>query len=277
MKFAIVFSAENKRVAGLDPDQSSPYEKMAIGLAYSIREHLPDVDVYCGNFTNNKLSATARIWFKKLKINYIEELIFNDIGADQSFMFLRTFTKDYFAKTLLDKYDYLLYLDVDVVLLGKPQFDFDPTQPLVLVDTMPQWVLNYHRQYLKDLNGPLYYNWIDIVNQHNKYIFDLDYTDSYVLHKHNADVLMSNRITDSTLPRIEQHIGGYHCLKPITPEHTFYHYDNFGEEGTLYSIEPMHPEQYKKYINFFKQALNIKFSSDTDRTGHWDRIAEEFK
>lgn len=275
MKTAIVFSAENKQenLIGRSVDSSSPFEKMAIGLAHSIREHDTDTDVYCGNFTNNKLSPLARIWFSRLKVNYIEDTVFNDIGKDHSFMFLRTFTKKYFTNMLLNKYDYLIYLDIDVLMLAPITFDFDPTAPIALVDTMPQWTINYHKQFLKDLTGPLYYNWIDIINQHNKFVFDLDFTDPYILTAHNADVQMSSRINNSQLAKIEQNIGGYHCLKPIRPNSMLYHYDSLGPAGSLQNLKLYYPTVYTKYLDLFTNTLNTTVNNQEN---YWENIAKEY-
>jgi hypothetical protein len=275
MKYAIVFSAENKveNLVGTSVDNSSPFEKMAIGLAYSIRQHMPDIDVYCGNFTNNKLSSLARLWFAKLKVKYVEDTVFNNIGPDQSFMFLRTFTKDYFAKQLLDSYDYIVYLDIDVLMLQPLTFDFDPSSKLVLVDTMPQWTVNYHSRFLKDLNGPLYYNWIEIINHNNKFVFDLDFTDPYVLTAHNTDVLVSNAINSSDLQIIEQYIGGYHCLKPINRDSLLYHYDSLGPAGSLQNLKYYHAADYKKYLELFENTLNTEVNN---QEGYWENIAKEY-
>lgn len=275
MKYAIVFSTENKaeNLIGHSVDQSSHFEKMAIGLAYSIRQHDRDVDVYCGNFTNNTLSSLARLWFAKLKVKYVQDTVFDNIGKDDSFMFLRTFTKDYFAKLLLDQYDYIIYLDVDVVLLKPLTFDFDPSSSLALVDTMPQWTVNYHSRFLKDLTGPLYYNWIEIVNQHNKFAFDLNWSDPYVLTAHNADVLVSNSLSSSNLRIIEQYIGGYHCLKPVNKDSILYHYDSLGVAGSLHNIKETHPEQYEKYVSFFVDTLNTTI---TNQPNYWENIAKEY-
>jgi hypothetical protein len=245
---------------------------MSIALACSIRDYLPDIDIYCGTFTNPVTSYT-RLWFHRLKVKYIEDLIFKDLPPDNPKMFLRTFTKDYFAKKLLDQYDYLIYLDVDVLMLGIPNFDFDPTSPMVLVDTMPTWIVNFHRRYLDDLEESLYYNWIEIINQHNKKIFDLDYKDPYVLDIHNADVIISNRINSSNLTLIEQNIGGYHCAKISKPTHVFYHYDSLGDAGSLHNIESTHPFQYQKYLKLFEETLNIRVTSTV---GYWEKVAKEY-
>jgi len=273
MKYAIVFSAENKVVLDqLDSNASSPYEKMAIGLAYSIRQHHTDVDVYCGNFTNNKLSKYAQQWFSKLDVNYVEDIVFNNIGSDDSFCFLRTFCKDYFAKTLLDTYDYLIYLDLDVIQLNPIKFDFDPTQPMVLKETMPQWTVNYHKEFLTGLDGPLCYNWVEIINKHNCHLFSMDWNNPEMLIKHNSDVILSNRILKTNLPVIEQDIGGYHFFKPVKQDSIFYHYDSLGPAGSLPNIKLLFPSAYQKYVFFFERLLNIKVNNQEN---YWEDLAKD--
>ena len=114
-KFAIVFSVENKS----HDNSFCSYQKMAVGLAYSIRQYEKDIDIYCGDFTNNKINKEALYWLDKFNVKYVNETFFNNIGKNDSFCFLRTFCKNYFAKTILDNYDFLIYLDVDVVQFNK--------------------------------------------------------------------------------------------------------------------------------------------------------------
>jgi hypothetical protein len=272
-KFAIVFSYENKAENTVDVTLSTAHEKMAMGLSYSIRQHMPDIDVYCGSFTNHRISEYAKPWFKKYNINLVEELLFTDIGKLDSYMFLRTFTKDYFAKRLLDKYDYIIYLDIDVIMLAPISFTFNPTSPIILTETMPDWITRWHSKHLTDFTGNLYYNWVDIINSHNSYIFNLDFTDPYVLTEHNADKLVSNRIDASSLEKIEQDIGGYHtCFKPPKPYHLFYHYDSFSEAGSLYALKKTHPLEYKKYFGLFEHVLNTPIRN---KEGYWEEIKND--
>ena len=234
---------------------------------------MPDVDVYCGNFTNNKLSDSAKNWFNKYNVNVIDEQKFYDIGPQDSYMFLRTFTKDFFAKKLLDDYDYIVCLDVDVIALKPFEFDFNPLSPIVLVQTIPQWGRNYHAEHLVDFTGNLYYNWVDIINQHNRYIFELDWTDPYVLHKHNADKITSNKIDQSCLTIMEQDIGGYHCLTHLKQHHLMYHYDAFKESGSLYNLKPLFFNDYQKYMRILKTILNVDV---TNQEGYWENIIKEY-
>lgn len=266
--FAIVFSYENKTV--LETIVNTDHEKMAMALAFSIRQHMPAVPVFCGSFTNNTPSDVGRRWFTKYNVNLLEELIFDDIGKSDGYMFLRTFTKDYFAKKLLSNYDFLLYLDIDVLALRPFEFPFDPSGPMVLTEKMPNWIKKWHLHHLDDFEGNLYYNWIEIINTHNSYLFDLDFTDPYVTKNHNADKIVSTNIDNSDLEIIDQNIGGYHpCLKPPAQSQICYHYDSLGQEGSLHAIKDTHPAEYQKYMMLFKDILNTKISN---QPGYWENI-----
>ena len=245
---------------------------MAMLLAHSIRQHMPKIDVYCGSFTNHQPSKLAIDWFKNCNVNLIQDPVFNNIGEDDSYTFLRTFTKDYFAKKLLGQYDFLVYLDIDAVLLKPLSFDFNPMSPMVLVEPMPDWILKFHAQHLVGFTGNLYYNWISIINGYNEHLYSLDFNNPQVLYQHTADKMVSNNIDNSNLSIIEQHMGGYHCFKPLTQDHQLYHYDAFAEDGTFTAIEKVYPKTYQKYRFIVEHVLNIKINN---KPGYWESIRDE--
>jgi len=274
--FAIIFSAENRRHWEQDQgDNITLYEKMAVGLADSIRQHMPDVDVYCGSFTHHILSDWAKSHLAKYRITVCEDLIFNDLRPATYNLFLRNFTKHYFAKKLLDTYDYLVYIDIDAIVLRPFEFSFDPTSPIVVVDTMPEWAKAHQSQFTNlPLNSTLFYLWFDIVNAHNAYLFELDYFDDSILYDHNLDVIISDRILGSNLTIIEQDFGGYHCFKPPKATDLAYHYDGLTSEGSLYMIKDTHPVIYKKYVLFFEKVLNAVIENEQ---GKWEKIKADFE
>ena len=235
---------------------------MAVGLAYSIRQYEKDIDIYCGDFTNNKINKEALYWLDKFNVKYVNETFFNNIGKNDSFCFLRTFCKNYFAKTILDNYDFLIYLDVDVVQFNKINFNFDPVSPMVLVHTMPNWVKKYHSSYLSELKGFLYYNWVDIINNHNKHLYEIDWSDPKNLVNHNSDVIFSNKIIETKLNVIEQNFGSYHEDFKPNDKTIFHHYDDLGESGSLYLLEEIDSLKYKKIVMFFENILKIKVENN---------------
>jgi len=275
LNYAIIFSVENKQGADVEigADGSSGYEKMAIGLAYTIRLQMPEVDVYCGSFTNNQLSNEAQKHFNNLNVKIISTNDFLNLGKDDSYMFLRTYTKDFFAKKILKNYDFLLYVDVDTVFLNPVNFNFDPTEKIILTETMPNWVKNYHKEFLQGFHGNLYYNWVDIINHHNSHIFDFNWNEDEIKLHHMADRLVSERIAKSNLTKIEQNFGGYHFIKELNKDSIIYHYDSFDSSGSLYNLKKYHSLNYRKYLFIFEKILDVKINNQEN---YWENLSLEF-
>lgn len=263
-KFSIIFTTENRNL-------ESELEKMSVVLANSIRTTMPDIDVYCGVFTDNTLSPAIVTHLKNLNVKIINDNIFYNVKKDN--LFLRPFCQKYFAEKLLDQYEYLVYIDVDCIFLKPLTFDFDPTGPIVLVDHIPQWVKSFESTYTKVTNDILYYNWISIVNRHNKHIFDLDYTNPNVLFEKNADIAISKSIENSSLEKIQQTIGAYHCLHPVTLDTQVIHYDDFMEDGSLLNLRPLYLNTYIKYKLLIENVLGVKIRNVE---GYWEKIKDMY-
>lgn len=275
-KFAFIFSLENKCdvVTGrnsIKNSDSSVAEKMAIVLAKSIREHHPTVDIYCGSYTSHRLSLLARAWLENIGVKIHENVIFKNTHLFYNTMFLRSYTKHYFGK-LLDQYDYLIYMDIDSLLLKPVKFNFDPREPIVVVDSMPEWVKNFQRTYTNIPEGNLYYNWMDVINSHNVEIYNLDYSKKMLL-EHNADIEVTRRIDSSNLKIIDQDFGGYACFKPVNKNSIAYHYDEVGAEGTFFNLKDSHPDIFLKYKLIFERVFGIEVK---DNTGYWEKIMKEY-
>jgi hypothetical protein len=263
-KFSIIFTTENRNL-------ESELEKMSVVLATSIRTTMPDVDIYCGVFTDNKLSYNIVSHLENLNVKIINDNIFYNVKTDN--LFLRPFCQKYFAEKLLDQYEYLVYIDVDCIFLKPLEFNFDPTEPIVLVDHMPKWVKAFESTYTKVTNDALYYNWISIVNNHNKHIFDLDYTDPNILFEKNADIAISKSIENSSLEKIQQTIGAYHCLHPVTLDTQVIHYDDFMEDGSLLNLRPLYLNTYIKYKLLIENVLGVKIRNVD---GYWEKIKDMY-
>ena len=267
-KFAIVFSVENK---GQGPFVD--FEKMAVVLATSIRNCMPSVDSYCGVFTQRYISPSVENHLARLNVNLIYDNLFNSNTRPVD-LFLRSFTKHYFANKLLDQYEYLVYIDVDALFLKPLEFDFDPTGPIALVDEMPDWVKNFENTYTNTGDSSrLYYNWIDIINQHNRYIFDLNYHDKTTVFEKNTDVIISKRINDSGLQKIQQTVGAYHCLHPLTLESQVMHYDDFTASGSLINLQLVRPDIYMQYSMLIEHVLGQKI---TNQVGFWEERMQQY-
>ena len=261
--FAIIFTFEKTQYAG---DTSS------VLLAASIKNTMPDVDVYCGLFTNNTPDTPILENLTKLGVNIVSAI--QDFpGKSPMNMFLRSYAKYYFANDLLDKYDYLVYIDVDALFLKPLVFDFDPTQPFVLVDKMPDWVKRFESTYTHLPNENIYYNWIDIINQHNKHLYDLDYKDPNIQFEKTSDIIVSRRIDESNLPKIQQTIGAYHCLHPLTEDSQVIHYDSFEDDGSFINLKYTHPDKYSRYSILLEKVLNVKV---TNVEGIWEARMRKF-
>ena len=271
-KVAIIFTVENKGDKGFD-GVTSTIEKMSVVMATSVREHMPDVDMYCGCFTNNKISEEIHSRLVNLKVNIVEDIQFDNISFDNTALFLRIFVKDYFAKKLLNQYDYLIYLDVDCLLLKPIEFDFDPTGPIALVDKMPDWVKKFESTITHIPEGNLYYNWIDIINNNNKFLFDLDWSDISKLMQKAADGVFSKNIDTSGLTIIQQTIGAYHCLHELTKDHQLIHYDDLGPQGNFIVLEKMYPAVYTKYKLLIEKVLRSKI---TNQEGYWEKVKDMY-
>ena len=274
-QFAIIFSVENRKHWEQDfKSDMTLYEKMAIGLSDSIRQHMPAVDVYCGNFTHHTLSDSCKSHLNRYNINICEDLIFPNLTPSTYNLFLRSFTKDYFAKKLLSQYQYLVYIDIDVLVLKPFEFSFNPTDPIVTVTTVPEYVKRHQKRFTElPLYTTLFYLWMDVINPHNAWLFDLDYNDPEILYDHNLDVILSNKILSSGLKILEQDFGGYHCEYPPDESSLAYHYDGLTSEGSLYILKDTHPSIYRKYVFFFEKVLNTVIENEP---GKWETIKAEF-
>ncbi len=252
--FCIVFSVEK------NVDEPN-YEKMAVLLAKSIRDTMPNVDIHCGVFTNRVPSQET-----------IKQLIDLDVGMnfnkkfeveDESVnYFLRNYTKYYFSK-LLDKYNYIVYVDIDVIFL-KP-FIYQLPKNSVLVEEVPDYIIDKEVKYLRGYKGKLYYNWFDVITKDNKFIFDVDYTKQF---EKESDILVSKNILKSNLNIIHQNIGAYYPKHKLN-DSTLFHYDGFIDSGSFYELETYSRKLYQKYRLYSERIL--KFNNNNNKE-YWKDI-----
>jgi hypothetical protein len=261
--FAFIFTVEKTK---------GDFQNSSVLLATSIRNNMPSVDIYCGLFSKYLPDLHILDHLKKLNVDLVYDQ--RSVNAEPPMnLFMRNFTKDYFAKRLLGKYDYLVYVDADALMLNPISLDFDPVSPFHLVDEMPRWVKRFESTYTAIPDCNLYYNWIDVINNHNKHIFDMDYNDPTIQYQKQSDILVSNRIDESNLPKIQQTIGAYHCLHPLTTKHQFMHYDSFGEDGTFISLQAVHPDKYARYCILLERVLKVQVKNEE---GTWEKIMHDY-
>jgi hypothetical protein len=261
--FAFVFTVEKTK---------SYLQNASVLLATSIKHNMPDVDVYCGLFTKHIPDQHIIDHLERLEVKIVYDQMTVHSEPPMN-LFMRNFTKNYFAKTLLHEYDYLVYVDVDALMLNPLELDFDPTAGFHYVDQMPDWVKKFESTYTDIPDCNLYYNWIDIININNCHIFDMDYSDPKIQFKKQSEIIVSNRIDQSSLPKIQQTIGAYHCLHPLKYRHQFIHYDSFAEDGTFINLRSVFPDKYTRYKLLLERVLGVQI---TNEEGVWEQIMKDY-
>lgn len=259
MNFCIVFSVENS-------DSEPNFEKMSVLLANSIRDTMPNVDVFCGMFTNRNISEPTLKMLKAKNVTIIEDEKFI-VDSNSINFFLRNYTKYYFTHemNLLEDYDYVLYVDIDVIFI-KP---FNVTIPnnSIIVEEVPEYIKNSkEKDYIGIVSIPLYYNWYDIITNDNKHIFDINYKE-YDICK-TSDIVISKNITNSSLELIPQTVGAYYPKHGLNNESQLFHYDGFIDSGYFYKLKDSNEKLYKKYCILVEKILKIKITNIPD---FWDK------
>ena len=165
-KGAIVFSIEKN----IDEDK---YEYMSILLALSILDQMPEVDVYCGIFTNREPDYKVIEALDRYGVKIVKDLQFK-VPDDSINYFLRNYTKFYFSNkmNLLEKYENFVYLDIDVLVL-KP-LDFDNFSNKIYTERVPMGIKLLEEEYTGEVNHDLFFNWFDVITIDNKHIYDMD-------------------------------------------------------------------------------------------------------
>jgi len=225
--FAIIFSTEDDN-------------RLTSILSHSIREHMPDIDVYCGLFTNNTPDEFTLRYLesKDVQLVYDKQFVLDDICSDH--LFLRGYTKKYFGELLLGQYDYLLYVDIDVIFLKRFEQVIDDNT--VTAHPLPEWVKKYEGL----TNNNIYYNWIDIITKDNVHLHDFDYHPSMGIKEY--DIQVSKRIDDSDfLIKTKLNNTVNTCLDTLDSDTVAFHYDELDEDGTFYRLEESHPQVFTKY------------------------------
>lgn len=259
MKQAVIFALEK---SNYEPG----YEKMAILLVKSIIDTNPDIDVYCGLFTNRAPSLVTLGRLEAMGVKIITDVRFKSKQDDVNY-FLRNYCCYHFSHemNLLEQYDRLTYLDIDVIVLGKLDFSF-PSNGL-LVERVPDHIVLREKEYIGDISSPLYYNWVSIVTNDNKHIFDIDY--SNCMYMKQSDIAVSKKISESNLTLVDQNVGAYYPKHTLSGSSVLFHYDGFIDSGSFYRLEEYNPSLYKKYAMYVEHGLGINLNNDR---GYWDGL-----
>jgi len=260
MNTAIVFSLERS-------NNEPQYEALSVLLAKSIRESSTDVDIYCGIFTNRHPSQSVINKLETYDVNVITDCRF-DVEPDSINYFLRNYCCYYFSHlhNLLEKYDRIIYLDIDVLVLRNIS-TLQLSDNSVLVEQVPDNILEFEKDYIGTVDHPLYYNWISVINNTNKHIWNINYNENTYLKQ--SDILVSQNINSSDLKIVHQEIGAYYPKSKLVPSTIAFHYDGFIDSGSFWRLESFFPQMYKKYLAYAQHVLNI---TQDNHKGFWDDI-----
>lgn len=264
MNQAIIFALDNNW-------HEPKYDMMAVLLVKSIRQHNPDIDIYCGVFTNRVPSDRAMNIIKEMGVKVVTDQTFT-VGEYSCNYFLRSYCCHYFSD-LLDEYDQLIYLDVDVLVL-KPLNITIPDNS-VMVELVPKDIADIEAPYIDDAKFPMYYNWVTIVNKNNKYLWDMDY-DVYRELKH-SDVEVSKRINISWLSIVHQDIGAYYPKHELKDDTILFHYDGFIDSGSFWRLAEYDEMMYRQYLIYAERVLGLKNENDKEYWNVGEKICVPYK
>ena len=255
MKQAVIFALE----AGIDePD----YEKMAILLVRSIRDFNPDIDIYCGIFTNRVPDQTTLNSLQAMGVEiYIDKQFY--VEPDSINYFLRNYCCHWFGNYLLDEYDQLIYLDIDVLVLHELDI---PYFSGVWVQPVPDYIKSFERPYIGEVEGNLYYNWFTNINSQNVHVWDIDYSNTYMKE---SDRLVSQRIDACGITTEKYIFGAYYPDTELKDSTRLFHYDGFIDSGTFYKLQEHRPDLYRRYKIYAEQVMGIKLNNDAH---FWEKV-----
>jgi lipopolysaccharide biosynthesis glycosyltransferase len=253
MTQAVIFALE-------DSKNEPNYEKLALIMIKSLLDTNPDIDIYCGIFTNRTPSNKTIQALKDSGVHVIEDIQF-EVAEDSINYFLRNYCCYYFThlNNLLERYDRIIYLDIDVIVLDSLDKIQIPNNS-ILVEQVPDNILEFEKPYIGSIDHSLYYNWISVLNNTNKHVYDIDYYNN--THLKQSDILVSQNINNSDLKIIDQTIGAYYPKHELSNNTVVFHYDGFIDSGSFYKLEEHNKLVYKKYFTYAVHILNIVQEND---------------
>lgn len=248
---AVVFSLES---SDYEPD----YEKMAVLLVKSIRDHNKDIDIICGIFTNR----IPGIETLDLLLKYDVQIVFDkqfEVEEDSVNYFLRNYTIFYFD--YLQRTHNVLYLDIDVICLGDLTSVFN--NDAFIVEEVPDYIVQLEQSYIGSIDHKLYYNWVHRLTPESTEVYDIDYNQYQYLKE--SDIEISKRIAN--IPVTNQNFGAYYPKHELSNSSLLFHYDGFIDSGTFYKLQN-HPK-YKLYTLFIDNVLKIKRNNNEN---YWEAL-----
>lgn len=268
MKPAIILAVERGK-------HEDNYEKLACLLVYSIRLFHKGINIYCGIFSDNTITEQTRENLQQLDVTIMEDIIFKDNNIKQSITLKgntieytnymnRSYCQYYFSEKLLNKYDYLIYLDIDVVLLkpinflelsklGKSIITYDYPKEAVYLDNQSIQSETTGVEEL-DIDDDLYFNFIAVINKYNKHIFKGAWENICNFKTYSLKFMteFSASIKRERIDRVKNpNFAAWYPHLPVTDETVFFHHDGFHERGTLNrlkGITSLH-ETFTEYLH----------------------------
>lgn len=220
-------------------------------LILSLKLTNPDIKIFCGLFTDLSLNIDNNLLrFLKKNCTVIIDKKFNVSGIDN--YFLRQYTCWYFSHIydLTQKYDNVIYTDIDVVFLKKFNFYLNDNQ--VLIEEMPQIVKNEELTYNSE---KIFFNWIDIITKSNKFIYEMNYNNNDVQEK--TEFYYTLNILNSNLKQIKNNFGAIYPVKKLNDDSICFHYDNFDQRGYYYKLKSH--KYFKKFDIFAKKYFSRNY------------------
>lgn len=257
---AIIFSVE----ANIEEYK---YEYMAALLANSIKSVMPEIKMYCGIFTNRLPDINLIETLERLGVTVIKDIQFN-VEPDSVNYFLRNYTKYYFSNiyNLLDEYEKIIYLDIDVLLLRPLQINkLDGYQ---YAEKVPSCIKKFEEKYTGLVHHNLIYNWFDVIGNENKHIYELDYEAIGICKQ--SDIEISKRIFKSKLELIEMTDSAYYPKRALTLETQLFHYDGFIDSGYFEKLRDTHMAEYRKYKLMATEVFGMKITNEENYWENYD-------
>ncbi len=252
-----------------EDDLNDHYDIMNILLVNTIREFY-DEPIFAFNLKRVKIQDHLISEFKRLNVTVIEDPIFVDDGTEQ--YFLRNYVMSYaIEKDYLKTYSQLIYLDIDVVVLGIiPEKYFSG----IIFEPIPKYVFKQESPFLpKDFEQKLYYNWFQVINENNKDLFRATNIISRVDKHSDNDVScdINNTSKFQNIRRVRNDEAFYPMKAPLK-DSSLFHYDSFKSEGSLIFLKDANPVMYK-FISDLLDKYNVTFSKDTT---FWNYFISEY-
>ena len=238
MKYCIVFcvfkSCENQ-------------EYFSEVLVESLKETNPDIPLYC--LLNIHEIDFRLINYLRLNTNivYNKKDYKNSIDLENNY--LRNYCCYYFSHVydLTNEYDYVIYVDIDVIFLNKIHFTLP--EDCLYVEEMPDEIKKFDLNYSFE---HIFFNWIDVITKQNKFIhrFNNNYY-NYAEREYSQEVLKSG------FKLISQPLGAIYPYKPLSKSSICFHYDDVNKFSYFSKLKDVFPEKYIKYRDILLKHFNV--------------------